>query len=241
MDVFLILQSFSKALKKFKEQHGHCKIPRNHPDFGNWPIYQKAQYKLFEGGKKSKITAEKVDRLISIGFLETTNKQPPGSGFAALKGGYDAASYDDNSELFILLLLFNYAHYTFFTSNDLCIESIAFSSNCGGHHFDAEANDVLTKANPVLGWSDLSVNYHLGAPYPAVITGEQFREICSAKLVLLYKSRLQFNARQVEDELQRRYMHLKLGKNQLPVLNMSFPTISCTWLDSFNRTSHQNL
>jgi len=86
------------ALKKFKEQHGHCKIPRNHPDFGNWPIYQKAQYKLFEGGKKSKITAEKVDRLISIGFLET-KKQTPGSGFAALKGGYDAASYDWNHQV----------------------------------------------------------------------------------------------------------------------------------------------
>merc|ERR1712194_857019 len=58
------------ALKKFKEKHGHCSIPRNHPDFGNWPNYQKSQYNLFKEGKKSKITKEKVDRLIQIGFLD---------------------------------------------------------------------------------------------------------------------------------------------------------------------------
>lgn len=24
---------------------------RNHPDFGNWPVYQKSQYMLFKDGK----------------------------------------------------------------------------------------------------------------------------------------------------------------------------------------------
>jgi len=65
-----------EALKKFKIQHGHVKIPKNHPDFGNWPIYQKTQYKLFKEGKKSKLTKKKVDRLIRIGFFEANDPSP---------------------------------------------------------------------------------------------------------------------------------------------------------------------
>ena len=86
-------------MKKFKEKHGHTKIPRNHPDFGNWPVYQKAQYKLFKSGKKAKITKDKVDRLIAIGFLET---KEPSTLFSkvtealnqAKKGGYDSGAFD---------------------------------------------------------------------------------------------------------------------------------------------------
>jgi len=112
-----------EALKKFKGHNGHVKVPRNHPDFGNWPIYQKAQYKLFKEGKKSKITKEKVDRLIQIGFFESPNnsqaapslseqanaamavQKQQGGGYdageiplAMLKqgGGYDAGTYDWN-------------------------------------------------------------------------------------------------------------------------------------------------
>jgi len=100
-----------EALKRFKEQHGHCKIPRNHADFGNWPIYQKAQYKLFKEGKKSKITAAKVQKLIDIGFIEgnmeenaldassesisrTLEQLPMGRVSAPTKRSYSAASYD---------------------------------------------------------------------------------------------------------------------------------------------------
>lgn len=56
-------------MSKFKEKHGHCNLPSNHPGFGNWPHYQKSQLKLFKEGKKSKITKEKVDKLIEIGFF----------------------------------------------------------------------------------------------------------------------------------------------------------------------------
>jgi hypothetical protein len=58
-----------QALVDFKEKHGHVQIPRKHPVFGNWPVYQKAQYKLFKDGKKSKLTEDKVEKLIRIGFL----------------------------------------------------------------------------------------------------------------------------------------------------------------------------
>ncbi|KAL7541416.1 hypothetical protein ACHAWF_006928 [Thalassiosira exigua] len=84
-----------EALKRFKEKHGHCKVPRNHPDFGNWPAYQKAQYKLFKDGKKSKITKEKVHKLIQIGFLETEyfTGVPQVEPLSNQKG-YDDPSYE---------------------------------------------------------------------------------------------------------------------------------------------------
>ncbi len=86
-----------QALKKFKEKNGHVKIPRNHPDFGNWTTYQKAQYKLFKDGKKAKITKDKVDKLIAIGFLEA--KEPSSKVTQALThakkaGGYDSGAFD---------------------------------------------------------------------------------------------------------------------------------------------------
>jgi hypothetical protein len=62
-----------QALKKFKEEHGHLKIPRNHPYFGNWPNWQRTQYKLFKSGKESKIDQAKVDKLKSIGFLKASD------------------------------------------------------------------------------------------------------------------------------------------------------------------------
>ena len=65
-----------EALKKFKEKHGHLQIPAQHPDFGNWPAYQKSQYNRYKEGKKSKITKEKVDKLIAIGFLEPPPNSP---------------------------------------------------------------------------------------------------------------------------------------------------------------------
>ncbi len=33
-------------------------------------MYQRAQYKLFMAGKPAKITKDKVDKLLSIGFLK---------------------------------------------------------------------------------------------------------------------------------------------------------------------------
>ena len=54
-------------------------IPRNHTVFGSWPAYQKAQYKMFKDGKKSKLTDDKVEKLIRIGFLDTNEKPSPGT------------------------------------------------------------------------------------------------------------------------------------------------------------------
>lgn len=58
-----------EALKRFKEENGHCVIPRGHVDFGSWPNYQRNQYKNWKEWKSSKLTKEKVDKLMEIGFL----------------------------------------------------------------------------------------------------------------------------------------------------------------------------
>ena len=89
-------------LKQFKERHGHCRVPRGHADFGNWPVYQKTQYKLYKDGKKSKITKEKVERLIDIGFLECNTNNNEGiaaaGGAGATMNEQQAAASTDASE-----------------------------------------------------------------------------------------------------------------------------------------------
>lgn len=30
----------------------HCRVLQNHPDFGNWPVYKKSQYRLFKNRKR---------------------------------------------------------------------------------------------------------------------------------------------------------------------------------------------
>mmetsp|Transcript_13924 Transcript_13924/g.27898 ORF Transcript_13924/g.27898 Transcript_13924/m.27898 type:complete len:551 (-) Transcript_13924:2-1654(-) len=78
-----------EELKKFKAEHGHCKIPRNHPYFGNWPMYQRAQYKLFMAGKPAKITKEKVDKLLSMGFLKPLEQVPNDDDYYERDNGGD--------------------------------------------------------------------------------------------------------------------------------------------------------
>ena len=68
-----------EALKEFKEKHGHVKIPRNHPDWGNWPNHIQSQYKNYLAGRNAKISKEKVEALLAIGFLEPSPQNEPGA------------------------------------------------------------------------------------------------------------------------------------------------------------------
>lgn len=65
-----------EALKEFKEKH-HVKVPRNHPDWGNWPNHILSQYKNYLAGRKAKISKEKVEALLAIGFLEPSPQNEP--------------------------------------------------------------------------------------------------------------------------------------------------------------------
>ena len=99
------------------------------------------------------------------------------------------------------------AFYFFYTSNGLDKEAVAFLQNRGLY------------PNPVLRWSEDSIYYKqrkkAGAPDPSIITGQQMKDILKAKIIPLYESTLKFNARQVENGLQRLFINTELGKQRL--------------------------
>ena len=111
--------------------------------------------------------------------------------------------------------------YIFYTSADAHRESTGFLSNRNSYRNDPVTNDrIRTIGNPVLRWKETSKYYKQrqleGAPDPSIITGDQFRNILGARMKVLYTSKLQYNARMVEDSLQYRYLRgvhrLKLGQ-----------------------------
>jgi len=71
----LLIRSSFQALERFKEEHGHCRVPITIPDLGKWAKYQRDQYSLFMRGKKAKINQEKIDRLLSIGFEDSLEER----------------------------------------------------------------------------------------------------------------------------------------------------------------------
>lgn len=109
--------------------------------------------------------------------------------------------------------------YIFYTSADAHRESTGFLSSRNSYRNDPDTNDriIITKGNPVLRWKETSKYYKQrqleGAPDPGIITGDQFRNILGARMKVLYTSKLQYNARMVEDSLQYRYLRrLELGQ-----------------------------
>jgi len=111
--------------------------------------------------------------------------------------------------------------YIFYTASDAHEESTRFLSNRNSYRIDPDTDEIVyTIGNPVLRWAETSEYYKQrqldGAPDPSIITGKQFRNILGARMKVLYKSKLQYNARMVEDSLQYRYLRgvhrLKLGQ-----------------------------
>jgi hypothetical protein len=84
------------ALVKLKETYGHVNIPRNYPDFGDWPRYMKRQYNLHinGNGKKSKSTQEKIDKLIGI------VDKLIGIGFLVAKGSHVMTMIGSNVDFY---------------------------------------------------------------------------------------------------------------------------------------------
>ncbi|KAL7547298.1 hypothetical protein ACHAWF_016649 [Thalassiosira exigua] len=54
-------------LVEFEAANGHCKVPRAN-GLGEWVSTQRKEKKKFDEGKKTSLTAERVDKLESIGF-----------------------------------------------------------------------------------------------------------------------------------------------------------------------------
>ena len=61
-----------QELAKFKEEHGHCRVPDKfpvNPQLATWVSTQRVQFRLFKEGKKaSMITPARIEALAKIGF-----------------------------------------------------------------------------------------------------------------------------------------------------------------------------
>jgi hypothetical protein len=58
-----------EQLREFKVQFGHCVVPLKYsasPKLGKWVAMQRYNYKLFQKGKPSPITAERIRELESV-------------------------------------------------------------------------------------------------------------------------------------------------------------------------------
>lgn len=80
-----------KQLTDYKAQHGNCLVPIGYPhniQLANWVSTQRQEYKLWNAGRHSRLTREKLDKLSSLEF----NWDPPRGGFRrkTQKGGGDA-------------------------------------------------------------------------------------------------------------------------------------------------------
>ncbi|KAL7547134.1 hypothetical protein ACHAWF_010453 [Thalassiosira exigua] len=56
-----------RELVEFEAANGHCKVPRAN-GLGEWVSSQRKEKKKYDEGKKSSLTAERVEKLESIGF-----------------------------------------------------------------------------------------------------------------------------------------------------------------------------
>ncbi|GFH57565.1 hypothetical protein CTEN210_14041 [Chaetoceros tenuissimus] len=69
-------------LKRFKEQFGHCKVPRlfsqpSYEGLGKWVADQRMKRNYMLKGKKSNMTEERAARLTEIGMIWSVFKLPP--------------------------------------------------------------------------------------------------------------------------------------------------------------------
>ena len=65
-----------EQLLEFKVQFGHCLVPQRYPanpKLGNWVSNQRSDYRMYQGGKPSSMTAERIRLLESVGFDWGTN------------------------------------------------------------------------------------------------------------------------------------------------------------------------
>lgn len=67
------------ALKAYQREMGHCKVParfKANPKLGRWVMTQRRQFTLLMQGYPSALTAERIQRLESIGFTWSIRPEP---------------------------------------------------------------------------------------------------------------------------------------------------------------------
>ena len=57
-----------RELQEYKEENGHCDVPRSEGPLGTWVMQQRTGYRKREAGKKTALTDERAAALDLIGF-----------------------------------------------------------------------------------------------------------------------------------------------------------------------------
>ena len=137
-------------------------------------------------------------------FLPTTSDKEPILTYSEVQDIVDRIILDEHPALFNDLsqgLAIGSIFYT--ASNNLEREGCASSTRRG-----------YGKADPY--WPEHSPQYQAkkddGSPVPEVITGNQWKGVLYSRTIPLFESTLQCNTREVEDELQRRFMPYLFNK-----------------------------
>ena len=63
-------------LAAYKEEHGHCNVPRTYEankELERWVMRQRTEYRLLMEGKRSSMTEERIAMLNQIGFVWETS------------------------------------------------------------------------------------------------------------------------------------------------------------------------
>ena len=81
-----------KMLVEFKKAHGHCMVPQSHPHLGGWVKWQREKYALYEKGKTSNLTPEKIETLNKLGFVWRVRRKRKANG----KGKKTKAQSDES-------------------------------------------------------------------------------------------------------------------------------------------------
>lgn len=61
-----------KELRAYREEHGHCRVPKKYPEnpqLAVWVKCQRRQFKLYTEGRDSNMTRERIEKLLSLGFV----------------------------------------------------------------------------------------------------------------------------------------------------------------------------
>ena len=64
-----------QELKKYKEKHGNCNVPKKHGSLGGWVDNQRRAYRLLKEGKAARMSDEHIQKLESIGFQWSCNQR----------------------------------------------------------------------------------------------------------------------------------------------------------------------
>lgn len=65
-----------KALWKFREENGHCRVPVNHQELGSFVKLARRDYKNWTQGKATSMTPEREAALKEVGFIFEGGKTP---------------------------------------------------------------------------------------------------------------------------------------------------------------------